>query len=118
MTTTAPSTALATIQPAFTDPGRLVVGRGQDEHVGGGQPGSVQMVSVAARPSVPGMRMSITHDVGGKGPGELGRLAAVGGTLGFAPPLAAASYRAGSSIAWASWRREVTPSFRNTLRRW
>ena len=39
-------------------------------------------------------------------------------TLGFAPPLAAGSYRAGSMFAWASWRREVTPSFRNTLRRW
>ena len=39
-------------------------------------------------------------------------------TLGFAPPLAAGSYRVGSSFAWASWRREVTPSFRNTLRRW
>jgi hypothetical protein len=32
--------------------------------------------------------------------------------------VAAGSYRAGSSFAWASWRREVTPSFRNTLRRW
>jgi len=39
-------------------------------------------------------------------------------TLGFAPPLAAGSYRVGSSFAWASWLREVTPGFRNTLRRW
>ena len=43
-------------------------------------------------------------------------------THAYAAPLtgatAAGSYRVGSSFAWASWRREVTPSFRNTLRRW
>ena len=65
-----------------------------------------------------GLGPASAHPMRGPAQPTRARARSAPATLGFAPPLAAGSYRAGSMFAWASWRREVTPSFRNTLRRW